>query len=99
MFLIPESPRYLAKIGKGKDCESALLRLRGENSDISDEATEIRDYTEMLKRTSEAGIFELFRWNYTHLLVVGVGLMVLQQFGGVNAIAFYASAIFISAGK
>lgn len=30
---------------------------------------------------------------------VGVGLMVLQQFGGVNAIAFYASAIFISAGK
>ncbi|XP_021898862.1 sugar transporter ERD6-like 5 isoform X2 [Carica papaya] len=98
LFLISESPRYLAKIGKGKDCESALLRLRGENSDISDEATEIRDYTEMLKRTSEAGIFELFRWNYTHLLVVGVGLMVLQQFGGVNAIAFYASAIFISAG-
>lgn len=25
--------------------------------------------------------------------------MVLQQFGGVNAIVFYASAIFISAGK
>lgn len=30
---------------------------------------------------------------------VGVGLMVLQQFGGVNAIAYYASAIFSSAGK
>ncbi|KAE8675387.1 Sugar transporter ERD6-like 8 [Hibiscus syriacus] len=29
---------------------------------------------------------------------VGVGLMVLQQFGGVNVIAFYASSIFISAG-
>ncbi|KAJ9682101.1 hypothetical protein PVL29_018136 [Vitis rotundifolia] len=29
---------------------------------------------------------------------VGVGLMVLQQFGGVNAIVFYASAIFVSAG-
>ena len=25
--------------------------------------------------------------------------MVLQQFGGVNGIAFYASAIFISAGR
>mgnify|MGYP001599996134 CR=1 FL=1 len=25
--------------------------------------------------------------------------MVLQQFGGVNAIAFYANSIFISAGK
>lgn len=30
---------------------------------------------------------------------VGVGLMVLQQFGGVNAIAYYASAIFTSAGE
>ncbi|KAH9603984.1 hypothetical protein KSS87_023587 [Heliosperma pusillum] len=30
--------------------------------------------------------------------LVGVGLMVLQQFGGVNAIAFYASSIFESAG-
>ncbi|KAI8547851.1 hypothetical protein RHMOL_Rhmol07G0227600 [Rhododendron molle] len=29
---------------------------------------------------------------------VGVGLMVLQQFGGVNGIAYYASAIFESAG-
>lgn len=30
---------------------------------------------------------------------VGVGLMVLQQFGGVNAICFYASEIFVSAGN
>ncbi|CAL5397377.1 unnamed protein product [Camellia sinensis] len=31
-------------------------------------------------------------------LQVGVGLMVLQQFGGVNAIGYYAAAIFESAG-
>jgi MFS transporter, SP family, ERD6-like sugar transporter len=29
---------------------------------------------------------------------VGVGLMALQQFGGVNGICFYASEIFVSAG-
>lgn len=33
------------------------------------------------------------------LYQVGVGLMVLQQLGGVNAIAYYASGIFVSAGK
>ncbi|XP_024438899.2 sugar transporter ERD6-like 5 isoform X2 [Populus trichocarpa] len=71
LFFIPESPRWLAKIGQGKECEVALQCLRGHNADISDEAAEIR---------------------------VGVGLMVLQQFGGVNGIAFYASSIFISAG-
>ncbi|KAE8675355.1 Sugar transporter ERD6-like 16 [Hibiscus syriacus] len=71
LFFIPESPRWQAKIGKWKECEASLQRLRGNNADISDEANEIK---------------------------VGVGLMVLQQFGGVNGIAFYASSIFISAG-
>ncbi|KAJ9180190.1 hypothetical protein P3X46_008466 [Hevea brasiliensis] len=98
LFFIPESPRWLAKIGRWKECEAALLRLRGENADISDEAAEIKDYTETLQQHSEAGIFELFRWKYAHSLIVGVGLMVLQQFGGVNGIAFYASSIFVSAG-
>lgn len=38
-------------------------------------------------------------WIAPNCVKVGVGLMVLQQFGGVNGIAFYASAIFITAGK
>ncbi|EOY11282.1 hypothetical protein QUC31_009562 [Theobroma cacao] len=98
LFFIPESPRWLAKIGKWKECEAALQRLRGDNADISDEASEIRDYTEQLQQLSEASIFDLFQRKYAWSLMVGVGLMVLQQFGGVNGIAFYASAIFISAG-
>ncbi|XP_048235772.1 sugar transporter ERD6-like 5 isoform X2 [Ricinus communis] len=98
LFLIPESPRWLAKIGRLKECEAALQRLRGGNTDISGEAADIRDYTEFLQQHSEASIFELFQWKYAHSLIVGVGLMVLQQFGGVNGVAFYASSIFISAG-
>ncbi|CAI0551071.1 unnamed protein product [Linum tenue] len=99
LFFIPESPRWLAKIGRGKECEAALQLLRGKHSDISDEAAAIRDYTETVERLSESSsMFELFQWKYAHSLIVGVGLMVLQQFGGVNAIAFYASSIFVSAG-
>ncbi|WCJ43221.1 Major facilitator superfamily protein [Euphorbia peplus] len=98
LFLIPESPRWLAKVGQWKECEAALQHTRGEKADISDEAAEIRDYTETLQKNSEAGIFELFQWKYAHSLIVGVGLMVLQQFGGVNGIAFYATSIFESAG-
>ncbi|KAJ6876887.1 sugar transporter ERD6-like 5 [Populus alba x Populus x berolinensis] len=98
LFFIPESPRWLEKIGRGRECEVALQCLRGHNADISDEAAEIRDYTETILQLSEASIFELFQWKYAHSLIVGVGLMVLQQFGGVNGIAFYASSIFISAG-
>ncbi|KAH0994767.1 hypothetical protein GBA52_018631 [Prunus armeniaca] len=98
LFFIPESPRWLAKIGQEKKCEDALQNLRGKNADISQEISEIRDYTETLKRLSEASILDLFQRRYAYSLIVGVGLMVLQQFGGVNGIAFYASTIFISAG-
>ncbi|KAJ4842519.1 hypothetical protein Tsubulata_034657 [Turnera subulata] len=98
LFFIPESPRWLAKIGRGGESEAALQRLRGENVDISYEAAEIRDYTETLQQHSEGSILSLFQWKYAHSLIVGVGLMVLQQFGGVNGIAFYATSIFLSAG-
>ncbi|KAK3014127.1 hypothetical protein RJ639_007919 [Escallonia herrerae] len=98
LFLIPESPRWLAKMGRKEDCESALQRLRGMNVDITKEAAEIREYTEVLKLLSDSRILDLFQRAYAHSLIVGVGLMVLQQLGGVNAIAYYASAIFVSAG-
>ncbi|XP_056166024.1 sugar transporter ERD6-like 5 isoform X2 [Syzygium oleosum] len=98
LAFIPESPRWLAKTGRSKECEAALLRLRGKNADISQEAAEIWEYTETLRQLSEARISDLFQRKYAYSLIVGVGLMVLQQFGGVNGIAFYASFIFISAG-
>ncbi|KAJ4834136.1 hypothetical protein Tsubulata_012631 [Turnera subulata] len=98
LFFIPESPRWLAKIGRGGESEAALQRLRGENVNISNEAAEIRDYTETLQQHSEGSILSLFQWKYAHSLIVGVGLMALRQFGGVSGIAFYATSIFLSAG-
>ncbi|WZZ14353.1 hypothetical protein YC2023_107442 [Brassica napus] len=41
LFFIPESPRWLAKVGKEKEVEAVLLSLRGAKSDVSDEAREI----------------------------------------------------------
>ncbi|KAL6989613.1 hypothetical protein U1Q18_015364 [Sarracenia purpurea var. burkii] len=98
LFFIPESPRWLAKNDRLVDCEASLQRLRGQNANISVEATEIRDHTETLRQLSEPKMLDLFQRKYAHSLIVGVGLMALQQLGGVNGIAFYASAIFTSAG-
>ncbi|PWA70563.1 major facilitator, sugar transporter-like, Major facilitator superfamily domain protein [Artemisia annua] len=65
---------------------------------IADKLGRRKDYTETLHQLPETRIFDLFQPKYTKSLIIGVGLMVLQQFGGVNAIAFYATSIFISAG-
>lgn len=98
LFFIPESPRWLAKIGQWDGSEASLVRLRGKNANIFEEAAEIRDYTRTLEQLKDSRLIDLFQRKYAHSLIVGVGLMVLQQFGGVNAIAYYASAIFSSAG-
>ncbi|KAH7577479.1 hypothetical protein ACOSQ2_001623 [Xanthoceras sorbifolium] len=98
LFFIPESPRWLAKTGKEKEFEAALQKLRGKNADISHEATEIRDYIETLQQLPKAKVLDLFQRRYLRSVTIGVGLMVFQQFGGINGICFYVSNIFVSAG-
>ncbi|XP_058738596.1 sugar transporter ERD6-like 5 isoform X2 [Vicia villosa] len=95
---IPDSPRWLAKVGRLKESDSSLQRLRGKNADVYKEANEIRDYTETLQQQTEASIIGLFQLQYLKSLTVGLGLMILQQFGGINGIVFYANSIFTSAG-
>ncbi|GLT38345.1 hypothetical protein SLA2020_126010 [Shorea laevis] len=98
LFFVPESPRWLAKVGREKELEATLQRLRGKNVDISQEAADIKDYTETFQGTSEDRFLDLFQRRYADSLCVGVGLMVFQQIGGTNAIAYYASSIFEEAG-
>ncbi|PRQ38627.1 putative major facilitator, sugar transporter, major facilitator superfamily [Rosa chinensis] len=55
------------------------------------------DYTEMFQHHSEK-VLDLFQKRYAYSLIVGVGLMSLEQLGGSYAITFYASSIFVDAG-
>ncbi|KAJ0977612.1 hypothetical protein J5N97_013086 [Dioscorea zingiberensis] len=98
LLFIVESPRWLAKVGDHAKFEAALRSLRGKETDISLEVEEIKDFTESLRRSPQATMLDLFQKKYLKSVIVGVGLMVLQQFGGVNAVCFYASEIFVSAG-
>ncbi|KAL0005796.1 hypothetical protein SO802_013357 [Lithocarpus litseifolius] len=98
LFFIPESPRWLAKIGREKEFEASLQHLRGKNVNISEEAADIKDYTENIQNIPEDKILDLFQQKYAHLLIVGIGLMALQQFGGSNGYAYYMDEIFELAG-
>ncbi|KAA0049429.1 sugar transporter ERD6-like 16 isoform X1 [Cucumis melo var. makuwa] len=98
LFFVPESPRWLAKVGEEKEFLSALQRLRGKNVNISAEAIEIQDYIETMRSLPKVKLVDLFQSIYVRPLMIGVGLMMFQQFGGINGIGFFASETFASAG-
>ncbi|KNA18791.1 hypothetical protein SOVF_067410 [Spinacia oleracea] len=98
LFFIPESPRWLIKVGHDKGCETTLQRLRGRKFDIAQEAAQIKDCSETVEHVSEDSFFNVFQMKYAFALTISIGLMALSAFGGTNGILFYANTIFESAG-
>ncbi|XP_077244348.1 sugar transporter ERD6-like 6 [Tasmannia lanceolata] len=98
LFFIPESPRWLAKMGMTEDFEASLQVLRGFDTDISIEVNDIKRSVASSTRRTTLRFSELKQRRYWFPLMVGFGLLVLQQASGVNGILFYAATIFKAAG-
>ncbi|WOK95647.1 sugar transporter ERD6-like 4 [Canna indica] len=98
LFFIPESPRWLAKMGMMEDFESSLQVLRGFDTDITAEVNEIKRSVASSTRRTAIRFSQLKQRRYSLPLMIGIGLLVLQQLSGINGILFYASNIFKAAG-
>ncbi|OAY83110.1 Sugar transporter ERD6-like 6 [Ananas comosus] len=98
LFFIPESPRWLAKMGMMEDFESSLQVLRGFDTDITAEANEIKRAVASSRRRTTIRFADLKQKRYSVPLMIGIGLLVLQQLSGINGILFYAGSIFKAAG-
>ncbi|XP_034575047.1 sugar transporter ERD6-like 16 isoform X2 [Setaria viridis] len=61
LFFIPESPRWLANVGREKEFHASLQKFRGRDSDISEESAEIKGYIESIHRLPKAKIQDLFQ--------------------------------------
>ncbi|XP_019152502.1 PREDICTED: sugar transporter ERD6-like 6 isoform X2 [Ipomoea nil] len=99
LFFIPESPRWLAKMGLTEDFETSLQVLRGFDADITVEVNEIkRSLASSTSRRTAVRFADLKQRRYWLPLMIGIGLLCLQQLSGTNGVIFYSSNIFQSAG-
>ncbi|CAO2830463.1 unnamed protein product [Amaranthus hypochondriacus] len=98
LFFVPESPRWLAKMGMMEECEASLQVLRGFDTDISIEMNEIKKSVASSSKRTTISIALLKRRRYWFPLMLGIGLLLLQQLSGINGILFYSRTIFERAG-
>ncbi|XP_067045658.1 solute carrier family 2, facilitated glucose transporter member 8-like [Acropora muricata] len=95
MFFMAETPRRSFGKNRRSEALAALRWLRGLDADIEREASTIE---QTLDRN------ESLRWRdwrssvILQPLLISIGLMVIQQFCGVNAVLFNAASIFKDAG-
>ncbi|XP_006861893.1 PREDICTED: solute carrier family 2, facilitated glucose transporter member 2 [Chrysochloris asiatica] len=99
LFFCPESPRYLyIKLEEEAKAKKSLKRLRG-CSDVSKDMAEIRKEKEEVSSEQKVSIIQLFsNSSYRKPILVSLMLHMAQQFSGINAIFYYSTSIFESAG-
>uniref|UniRef100_A0A3B1JPR4 Solute carrier family 2 member 3a n=1 Tax=Astyanax mexicanus TaxID=7994 RepID=A0A3B1JPR4_ASTMX len=95
----PESPRYLLiNLNKEEEARKALVRLRG-FEDVSKDMQEMKEESVKMNMEKKVTIPELFRTaTYRQPLLVAVVLQLSQQLSGINAVFYYSTGIFESAG-
>ncbi len=95
MFLVPESPRWLAKWGKSERPKVTLKNSGGEKYAAA-ALQEIK--TTLAHETEKVDFRELLQPRLRKVLVLGIGLAVFQQWCGINVIFNYAEEVFKAAG-
>ncbi|KAL2752310.1 hypothetical protein ACRALDRAFT_2060920 [Sodiomyces alcalophilus JCM 7366] len=104
MAWCPESPRWLARGGDFASAERVLCAIRGlapDHEHVRREMAEIRAQVEerSTNRMSRRRQFmKLFRKGTRNRMAIGLALMFLQSFTGVNIITYYAPRIFETLG-
>lgn len=96
MFIVPKSPRYLAKIRKEKMAFKVLEAIGGHRY----AQQELANMKGTLKETNTKSIklSELTNNRIAPILIIGVVLAFFQQWCGINIIFNYAEEIFTAAG-
>lgn len=95
IFFVPESPRWLIKVGKIESAYPTLKKIGGETY----AQAEMKNIQATLSAVSQKVNFKsLANAKYRTVLIIGIVLAVFQQWCGINIVFNYADEIFTAAG-
>ncbi|KAG5856308.1 solute carrier family 2, facilitated glucose transporter member 3 isoform X1 [Anguilla anguilla] len=99
LLFCPESPRYLIiNLNKEEEAQKALQRLRG-SEDVSEDIQEMKEEGMKMAMEKKVTIPELFRTSaYRQPIIIAIVLQLSQQLSGINAVFYYSTGIFKTAG-
>lgn len=93
LFLVQESPRWLIGAGRESEARDILVGIGG-----AVHADEEIAAVKSVSNHEEGRFSELFASRFRKPLVIAVLLMAFSQFSGINAIMYYSTKIFATAG-
>jgi len=97
LLFLPETPRYLIKVGKDTKALKALVwlrRLPENDPHVLAELEDIKASYEYEKSLGSASYAECFRGNMGKRTLTGITLQSLQQLVGINFIIYYGTSYF-----
>ena len=98
LLLMPESPRWLAQVGRGTDAVVALRALRPPKADVAKELGRINASLAALAAEPALSWGDVAKPSLSRPLGIVLTLMVLQQLTGVNCVFFNIGPIFSAVG-
>ncbi|KAJ6791931.1 plastidic glucose transporter 4 [Iris pallida] len=96
MSFSPESPRWLVQQGKLSQAETAIKSLYGKEK-VAEVIYELKSGGQG-STEQDASWFDLFSKRYRKVVSVGAALFLFQQLAGINAVVYYSTSVFRSAG-
>lgn len=92
LYVIPESPRWLAQKARVTEARETLVAIGEENVDA-----ELKDILQSI-HLEQGGSEPLFQAKYRLPIFLGVSIAAFNQLSGINAILYYLNDIFDRAG-